>query len=629
MLKAMTFSLARRAHSPIRSALLRGTGSIAAISGIAFASCATSGDAGSSPNGDSGAGGGALFNCAGGEFSCDGDMARSCDGNGNIVDAEDCSASNKICSPILGCIACIPGTESCENGIATRCVPNGGGFRDFVCDTTQGMVCEALGCRGACSPGELESSYLGCDYYPTITPNPVWNGFRFAVAVANAGDLPTVITLDRGSLFTETYDLAPGELKTIELPWVDELKGGEVNACQVAPAPGGTGIVPGGAYHLRSDQPITVYQLSPLRFEQDPIPDGCPLGNQCPGYNTANLNNDRCLSYSNDASLLLPSTTLGRSYTSLGWPSTQDKTGFLTITATEDNTDVELFGRGSFIAGAGITTTGEGSVRLQQGDVLQLLASGESSGGYGSDISGTRVVSSAPIQVIAGNSCANIPEATTNACDHIEHVVFPIETLGTSYLVTFPAVPAARAAHVVRIATVEDNTTVTGNPPVPGAMEPITLTAENPILELGSVTQDIEITSDQAILVAHYLQGEESVVENRTGDPSMAFAVPPAQFRTDYLFVASNSYRDNFVNVIAPSGSAVELDGQFLEFSEFEAIGDSGYSVARHQLNRAQETHRISADETFGIVVYGYGTYTSYLYPGGMDLEGITQSVIY
>ena len=29
------------------------------------------------------------------------------------------------------------------------------------------------------------------------------------------------------------------------------------------------------------------------------------------------------------------------------------------------------------------------------------------------------------------------------------------------------------------------------------------------------------------------------------------------------------------------------------------------------------------ADRNFGIVVYGFGSYTSYMYPGGLDLEVI------
>ena len=33
--------------------------------------------------------------------------------------------------------------------------------------------------------------------------------------------------------------------------------------------------------------------------------------------------------------------------------------------------------------------------------------------------------------------------------------------------------------------------------------------------------------------------------------------------------------------------------------------------------------HEITGDQPFGITVYGYGAYTSYWYPGGLNLEEI------
>ncbi len=34
-------------------------------------------------------------------------------------------------------------------------------------------------------------------------------------------------------------------------------------------------------------------------------------------------------------------------------------------------------------------------------------------------------------------------------------------------------------------------------------------------------------------------------------------------------------------------------------------------------------SHHISGTAEFGIVVYGFGEFTSYMYPGGLDLEVI------
>jgi hypothetical protein len=105
-------------------------------------------------------------------------------------------------------------------------------------------------------------------------------------------------------------------------------------------------------------------------------------------------------------------------------------------------------------------------------------------------------------------------------------------------------------------------------------------------------------------------------------------AVPTEQFRSDYVFIASKTYDANFVNVTAPSGTSVVLDGTPIPSSEFQPIGKSGYSVARHALGADREVHHATAALPFGIVVYGYGTYTSFMYPGGLDLKRIAPPIV-
>ena len=102
--------------------------------------------------------------------------------------------------------------------------------------------------------------------------------------------------------------IAVNKLEIIKLDWVAALKGGDQDACQVPPEPGDSRLVKQGAYRLRSNHPVTVYQLSPLEYQlgkPGDIPGGCPVGTACPGGLVPD-----CLSYSNDAALLLPATTL-------------------------------------------------------------------------------------------------------------------------------------------------------------------------------------------------------------------------------------------------------------------------------------------------------------------------------
>jgi hypothetical protein len=510
---------------------------------------------------------------------------------------------------------CQPGEASCADGKAKACKADGSGFVEFECDPVQGMTCEPSGCKGRCAETWTTTSYIGCDYYPTVTLNPVWSGFDFAVAVGNASDAPAHVTITRGSAMVATDTVDKDGIRIFKLPWVPELKGGDVNACQNPPEPGNTRIVAGGAYRLRSDVPVTAYQFSPLAYEITPVPAECPVGTQCPGGN-----DPACKSFSNDASLLFPVNALTGNYTGLAWPSGSQRAGFLAVTATEDDTDVSVVGRGVFAAGAGIDASGNGRVKLARGDVLELIADHVvPAKTYGADLSGTLIRASRPVQVIGGHSCANIPNAAAGYCDHLEQALFPVEVLGKDYLVTYPAAVASESPHVIRVAAVVDGTTITFDPPI---APPATLGPGDPVLQIDGVTTDVHIHADKAILVAQYMQGSTSVPSN-TGDPSMSLAIPSAQFRTSYIFVAPLTYDANFVNVIAPKGTTVSVDGKALASSQFVSIGSSEFAVARHPLD-GSDVHKVAASASVGIVVYGYGKDTSYMYPGGLDLKRIT-----
>ena len=108
------------------------------------------------------------------------------------------------------------------------------------------------------------------------------------------------------------------------------------------------------------------------------------------------------------------------------------------------------------------------------------------------------------------------------------------------------------------------------------------------------------------------------------GDPAMTLAVPVEQFRTSYAFHAPTTYTSNYVDVTAPAGTTVMLDGTVVPFT---AIGTTGYAVGRvRSLNAGPANdgnHTITGDHGFGISVYGYGQYTSYWYPGGLNLTSV------
>src|SRR5689334_6167768 len=60
---------------------------------------------------------------------------------------------------------------------------DGGGFDAFGGDVTVPSAEDPITCEQAVA----SKSYVGCDYWPTITSNVVQSVFDFAVAVANVG----------------------------------------------------------------------------------------------------------------------------------------------------------------------------------------------------------------------------------------------------------------------------------------------------------------------------------------------------------------------------------------------------------------------------------------------------------
>ena len=69
--------------------------------------------------------------------------------------------------------------------------------------------------------------------------------------------------------------------------------------------------------------------------------------------------------------------------------------------------------------------------------------------------------------------------------------------------------------------------------------------------------------------------------------------------------------------MVAPEGAAVFLDG--LEITDWDEVAGTSYQVARVQIEPGGHRAESVGDVGFGITSYGYASYTSYLYPGGMN----------
>jgi hypothetical protein len=290
-------------------------------------------------------------------------------------------------------------------------------------------------------------------------------------------------------------------------------------------------------------------------------------------------------------------------------------------------------------AGAGaIAATAAGgmlSFTMDQGDVAEIVAD------FGDtvDLSGSLIQATQPIQVITGSECLSLPEGA-KACDHVEESNFPAETLGQDYVVAQPVGPNGDVVnHQVRIYGNFDGTQLTFLPSAPMGC-PSVINAGD-VVECGGpvamcatcgagnvVTQDFEVQGDHAFAVGTFSLGGQIVDPNtkppmQQGDPDQSMATAVKQYRTKYVFLAPTDYEENYAVVIAPSGTKVTIDG-VAAAAAATPVGTGGFGVMRIPLAAGNAgAHVLTATNPVGLQVMGYGAYTSYTYPGGLNLAYI------
>jgi hypothetical protein len=489
-----------------------------------------------------------------------------------------------------------------------------------------------------CDDAAQWQSYVGCDFWPTVVANSVWSIFDYAVVVANAGTAAASVTITGPLGTNQSQTIAPNALGTFYLPWVPALKGSDSDQCGTPPPLTASVIAAASAFHLVSSVPVTVYQFNAIEYAGRGGPPGkdwssCPGDQMCTDTNSSNHGTKLgCFSFTNDSSLLLPSTALtanyrvtaypGQTATPSGQPPLPITASYIAITGISPTTNVRILvaPSGDVLAGAGVKATAGGQeldLTLDAGDVAELT----SDLGSQFDLSGSLITANNPIQVIAGAPCDEVPEGNW-ACDHLEQSVFPVETLGTQYFVPMPSGPLGHpVAHVVRIYGNVDGTALTYAPAMPPGCA-ATIDAGQ-VIDCGEVDADFEVTGTNEFAVATFMLGG-SVVDPTTfeGDPSQSLMASVEQYRTKYVFLAPTDYDMNLIDVVAPAGTEMVLDGKTVDWGVQTPIA-GGYNVWRLDLVGNSSAHVLEATTGVGVQVLGYGLYTSYQYPAGLNLKHI------
>jgi hypothetical protein len=467
--------------------------------------------------------------------------------------------------------------------------------------------------------------------------------------VANTQSTAATVTVTGPGISTITQTVAANSLAQIYLPWVTALKGPDVTAEDVSFT--SSVSVTGGAYHLTSDIPVSVYQFNALEYKGA---GGAPGKD----WSTCEVlpGASGCFSYSNDASLLIPTTAMTGNYRVTGehGSTSLESGGFIAITATTANTMVTVTTSPTAVimgsAAGEIAQTGANKTltfTMNAGDVVQLM--GEANDEV--DLSGSLVYATQPVQVISGRQCANQPDPIA-ACDHLESSVLPAETLGKDYVVTVPTSPGGKlVGHKVRFFGNVNGTTLTYSPSQPAGC-PSTINAgevveclSNPDCATGvnnssgpkagdpvtvaCVPTTFEVKGNNSFAVSSFMLGGSAVdptadEAESEGDPSMSPMVAVEQYREKYIFLAPNDYDQSYADVVVAPGASVTLDGTTVTATATPL--NASWSVLRLPLGVGQGgAHVMTGSAPFGVQVIGYGAYTSYQYPAGLDLTLITQ----
>jgi hypothetical protein len=527
-----------------------------------------------------------------------------------------------------GCV-CEPGAPYCEGNDIHECNADGSGG-DLVGSCTGDQVCAAGHCVSACEQAELDRSNVGCEYWAVDLDNE-YSQFndaaaeQFSVVLANTSANTVAVTVEQNDAApgaplqlttVRTVTIAPDALVQIDLPR-REVDG------SLAGHDEGTGTnLSSRAYRVRTDYPVVAYQFNPI-----------------------------VQSFSNGASLLIPTSGLDNQYAVLGWPTANPISGGFTIPGIPDHSFVAIVGTenqpthvtirtgGNTVAGAGVPASGAGGtieVDLGAFDVLNL----ESSGIPG-DLTGTVVDADGPVAVFSGGERAIVPGSVeppqpdgydpADLCctEHFEQQVFPMTALGTRFVTTRSPVRSGNVsipeADVWRVLATEANTQITTNLPPP--YDHFSL-SQYQYAEFWSQT-DFVLESTPPVAVAQYLVSQ-GFVDSPTvgGDPEFILFPPSEQYRDEYIFLVPTTFEKNYAIIAMPDGAAITLDGQPVgpsssQCQQYPAGMLEGVQYHSLRCELAAGAHHVAGSLPIGVTVYGYYNVGSYGYAAGSQLTRI------
>ncbi len=396
---------------------------------------------------------------------------------------------------------CLPGETRCaDSTMLEGCDECGLGFQPATdCrGDDETTLCDQGECVPLCEYIKKRKSYIGCEYWAVDLDNAFVpggggtyidaDGQPFAIVVSNPNvDLTATVTVSWRDGVLREVEVEPGELEVIEMHeygGISDVVGTPISDIQ------GT-VIAYEAFRVESTVPIIAYQFNPL---------------------------DNETVYSNDASLLFPTSSLGTEYLVMTRRQTFDiLKGYVTVVAALEGTTTVTVELPPYtpenpvetLSGVDIVRR-ENIPRMRGGDVRtfeleQFMVLNIETDRVGADLTGTRITSDRPVVVFGGSEAANAPnddscvfrptagpgepqwvcEATrldldnlvdcenaagepdielcsdfiTCCADHIEHQMLPLFAWGEHYIAARSA-PRGDEADVFRVLAGDDEVNV-------------------------------------------------------------------------------------------------------------------------------------------------------------------------
>ncbi|MEZ4452656.1 MAG: IgGFc-binding protein [Nannocystaceae bacterium] len=484
-----------------------------------------------------------------------------------------------------------------------------------------------------CDDAADKPSNFGCEFWAVDMDQQ--DGFNdpasapWGVAISNAGPGFTDITIEMNLANPgEPLDLTivkqltidADEVVPVELP-TRELDCGAMPNDYNAP---GT-CLSSRAFRITSSAPIIVYQFNVFQN-----------------------------AFSNDASLLLPTPALGKYYRVIGWPAGHpvkilniiDRAA-VTIVGTEEDTTVTVQPSWRIKGNPPVPPIPQGGTyvtKLGPFDVLNLETSDgtfQDDPKTMADLSGTLITSDKPVAVFSGVETTSAPggvvdipkkpgwmDDETCCLDHLEEQLFPVESIGTSYVITRSPIRSTGNYHepdVIRFVGVAEDAQITTSLPAPFN----SFTLKPGEVRTTWADADFTATGTKPFTIGQILISNEYIDGTYTGDPSLTVFPPVDQYRDEYRILTPPDdgiwgWQTNWVVLSAEPTNMITIDGiEPLGCVITPAGTVKGVDYESRRCPVTAGVHSMKGATPFGVIAYGYGPAGSYAFPGGADVEPI------